>query len=170
MHTRVHVRRPIRSPGKSHASLEQLVTELAGVLSDPEIARVLNMKKMSTPGGLRWTQDRVMNFRRQRRIHGPNKRDGGDDVMTMNQIQQYLGIGHNGVLALVGRGAITTNQITDFAPWCVSREQLDSEEVQSLVKILKQTGRLPRGGSPMPQSGLFDAEQGLTSEINKGAL
>ncbi len=39
-----------------------------------------------------------------------------------------------------------------------------------VVKVLKQKGRLPRRGHPKPQPGLFDAKQGLTSEVNKGAL
>ncbi|MFT5154831.1 MAG: hypothetical protein ACI841_004839 [Planctomycetota bacterium] len=121
------------------------------------------------PGGLRWSRDRVRDYRKQHRIRGPQA-DRRDDSMTMNQVMDYLDIGHNGVLGLVRRGAIKTNQITDFAPWRVSREQLDSDEVQHLVKVLKQKGRLPRGGYPKPQPELFDAEQGLTSEVNKGAL
>ena len=85
-------------------------------------------------------------------------------------MQEYLGIGHNGVLALARRGAITPNQITDFAPWRVSRAEVDSETVQGLVKILKENGRLPRGGSPKDQPGLFDAGKGVTSKVKKGAL
>ena len=90
--------------------------------------------------------------------------------MTMNQVQAHLGIGHNAVLALARRGAITPNQITDFAPWRVSPAEVHSEEVQRLVKVLKETGRLPRGGSPKDQPGLFDAGKGVTSKVKKGAL
>ena len=169
VHTRTLVKRPVRKTGKPHESLEQLVKDLASQLEDPEIARILNMKKILTSGGLRWTRDRARDFRRQRHIHGPGKRER-DDSMTMNQVQEYLGIGHNAVLALARRGAITPNQVTDFAPWRVSRADVDSEEVQGLVRSLKETGRLPRGGSPKGQPGLFDAGKGVTSEVKKGAL
>ena len=117
----------------------------------------VNMKKLTTPGGLRWTRDRVQNFRRQRSIHGV-RRTEPDDSMTMNEVQKYLGVGHTGVLGLVRAGAVTTNQVTDFAPWRVSRDQLESDDVSRLVGILKRTGRLPRGGSPKPQPELFDVE------------
>ena len=169
MHSQVRVKRPVRTSGERHAVLEKLVRELAAELADAEVARILNMKKLTTPGGLRWTRDRVRIYRGQRAIRGPKKKRHGDS-MTMNQVMEHLGIGHNGVLGLVRRGAITTNQITDFAPWRVSREELDSDEVQRLVRILKQNGRLPRGGSPKPQHELFDAEQGLTSITKQGAL
>ena len=163
------MKRPVRKTGKEHESLEQLVKELASELADPEIARVLNTKKMLTLRGLRWTRDRVRDFRHQRHIRGPGKKQR-DDSMTMNQVQEHLGIGHNAVLALVRRGAITPNQITDFAPWRVSPADVDSEEVRRLVRVLKERGRLPRGGSPKDQLGLFDAGKGVTSELKKGAL
>jgi hypothetical protein len=51
------------------------------------------------------------------------------------------------------RGAIHTNQVTDFAPWRLSRAELDSELVQSLVGALKRNGRL-RGESPQQQRSL----------------
>ena len=60
--------------------------------------------------------------------------------------------------------------MTEFAPWRVPREQLDSEEVQWAVRVLKENGRLPRGESPNAQPGLFDDIKGLTSEMKKGAL
>ena len=157
VHTRIHVKRPVRTTGKSTVPLEELVKQLARELGDAEIARILNMKKMHTPGGLLWTQDRVRDFRRQRHIRGPGK-GRAEDALTMNQVQERLGIGHNAVLALARRGAITPNQVTDFAPWRVPSAQLESEQVQHLVAHLKQNGRLPKGGSPKSQPELFDAK------------
>ena len=76
----------------------------------------------------------------------------------MNEAIKYLGIGHNGLLGLVKRGAISPNQLSEFAPWRVSRTELDSDRVQSLLRVLKETGRLPRGGSPKGQLTFFDDE------------
>ncbi len=157
-HSRIHVRKratPIGS--KADRSLVELVRELAAELPDAEIARILNMKKLETPRGLRWTQERVNSFRKQHRIRA-GSRTSSDDRMTMNEAIAYLGIGHNGLLGLVKRGVISRNQITEFAPWRVSRAELDSEPVERLIRILKETGRLPRGGSPKNQLSFFDGE------------
>ena len=90
------------------------------------------------------------------------------DVLTGQQARDYLGIGYHGLTALVHRGAIHTNQVTDFAPWRISRTELESEHVQELVAALKATGRLPPGGgSPKNQRSLF-AEK--STERGKGAL
>ncbi len=77
----------------------------------------------------------------------------------MSESTKYLGVGYNGLLGLVRLGAVSRNQITEFAPWRVSRAELDSDRVQSLVRALKTTGRLPRGGSPKNQLTLFDDER-----------
>ena len=105
------------------------------------------MKTLTTHRGLRWTKDRVRDFRRHHRITA-GKQERDPDILTMNQAQTYLGIGHSGILALARAGAISKNQITEFAPWRVSRKELDSEYVQHMVRVLKATGRLPKGGSP----------------------
>jgi hypothetical protein len=138
---------------KAEPSLVDLLTRLAQELSDAEIARILNMKRIPTPRNLPWTQERVANFRHQHHIHGPQTKPA--DTLTQNQAAEYLGIGHNGILGLARLGALTKNQVTDFAPWRVSLEELDSERVRALVAQLKHTGRLPRGGSPINQHALF---------------
>jgi len=140
---------------RADASLTKLVGKLADTLDDAEIARILNMKKLLTPRDLTWTKDRVRAFRSNHRIrqgkHPPNP-----GLLTGQQARDYLGIGYHGLTALVRRGAIHTNQVTDFAPWRISRTELDSESVQALVKVLKRTGRLPtEGGSPQNQLQLF---------------
>jgi hypothetical protein len=113
------------------------------------------MKKLPTPRGLPWTMDRVERFRAHHGIRKP-KQTTGEDALTGQQARQYLGIGYNGLLALIRRGVVHTHQVTDFAPWRIPRAELDSEEVQKLVRILKQNGRcLAGGGSPDAQDSLF---------------
>lgn len=141
-------------------SLTDPVAQLAESLDDGEIARILNMKKLCTPRELPWTKDRVRAFRSHHRIRqgdlAPNP-----DILTGQQARDYLGIGYHGLTALIRRGAIHTNQVTDFAPWRLSRAELDSELVQSLVAALKRNGRL-RGESPQKQRSLFAEKSGET--------
>ncbi len=89
-----------------------------------------------------------------------------DHVLNFNQIKAYLQLSNNVLLALVRNGAIATNQVTEFAPWRVPREQLDSDQVKGLVRCLKTTGRLPKQrGCPDRQGQLFDATKRLRSEL-----
>jgi DNA invertase Pin-like site-specific DNA recombinase len=136
-------------------SVVKLVTKLTPTLGDGEIARILNMKKLLTPHGLRWTLDRVKNFRAHHHMRR-TKQPAAEDVLTGQQARQYLGIGYNGLLALIRRRVIHTHQVTDFAPWRIPRAELDSEEAQKLVRVLKKTGRCPAGrGSPDSQESRF---------------
>ena len=153
---------------RADAKLTELVATLAESLDDGEIARILNMKKLNTPRELTWTKDRVRSFRSAHRIKQSNKSAVDPDILTCQQARDYLGVGYNGLKALVRRGVIHTNQVTDFAPWRLSRAELDSEPVQQLVAVLKTTGRLPRqGGSPQTQQQLFPAK---STRSGKGAL
>ncbi len=155
---------------RTDGSLIELVTKLSPSLGDGEIARILNMKKLLTPRGLSWTMDRVQSFRAHHRIRKA-KQAAPEDVLTGQQAREYLGIGYNGLLALIRRDVVHTHQVTDFAPWRIPRAELDSEEVQELVRILKKTGRCPAGrGSPdsrESQDSLFPGKQGT---LQKEAL
>jgi hypothetical protein len=146
---------PVASSSRTDPSLTELVRRLAQTLGDGQIARILNMKKLRTPRDLKWTQDRVRSFRS---AHGIKKAKTKDDpnILTGQQARDYLGIGYHGLTALVRRGVIRTNQVTDFAPWRIPRAQLDSKTVQRLVNYLKETGHLPpEGGSPPGQREIF---------------
>jgi len=94
VHTQCTVDRPVRQRERSNKTIVELVTGLAVDLDDRDLARVLNMNGTTTPGGLRWTQDRVRDYRKQQRIHAPAA-DRNRDSMTMNQVQTQLGVSHN---------------------------------------------------------------------------
>jgi len=102
--------------------------------------------------------------------HRRTGKPSADPPALKNQVQTHLGVSHDGVLGLVRLGLLATNQIVPFAPWRVRREQLDAEPLQRAVAELKATGRLPKGGSPDQQPGLFNANTGLTTEVKEGAL
>jgi DNA invertase Pin-like site-specific DNA recombinase len=154
--TRLAVKKRATPVGsKTDSSLIEIVRELSQSLGDAEIARILNMKKLFTPQDLGWTQNRVQNFRAYHHIR-QGKRAPNDGVLTCKQAHKYLGITRHALERLTERGVVHANQVTDFAPWQISRVELDSPEVQSLVRALKATGRLPkRGGSREAQTPLF---------------
>jgi hypothetical protein len=99
----------------------------------------MNMHGTTTPGGLRWTLERVANFRRTHHIRRAERSSSGERL-TMSEAAAYLGISRNGLLGLERIGALSRNQVMEYAPWRVERKQLESERVQDLVRTLKTTG------------------------------
>lgn len=155
VHTRINIPRTMGQRGSAAGPILERVRRLAGTLADDEIARVLNMDGVTTLGGLRWNELRVKSFRN--RFGVPMcPREGTSEHFSMKQARKHLGISHNALSALVRAGVISTNQVEPLAPWRVSRQELDSERVQAMVRVLKATGRLPRGGCPDGQLTLFD--------------
>ena len=98
---------------------------------------------------------RARAFRRAHHIRTRPVRDG-DEYLTGDRAMEYLGVSRNALHALIARGAITKEQITDFAPWRIAKAELDSDEVQGLIAYLREHGRFPKGGPPKGQSRLFD--------------
>jgi hypothetical protein len=161
-HTRTSVYKYNREyGGQSGDDSVETVRRLAATLDDAEIARILNMKKITTPRGLLWTQDRVRHLRGNARIPSAPKSSRGDDYLTGEQAGKYLGVSRNALHALIRRGAIHNLQVTEFAPWRIPKNELDSTHTRDLVEVLKASGRLPKGGSPKGQGRLFTEEQGL---------
>ena len=162
VHTRLCVNKrktPVGS--KTDESLIVTVRQVAETLGDAEIARILNMKKTFTPRGLRWTRDRARDFRKRHGIPC-SKTAPNPDILTGQQAAEYLGISRNGLLGLIRVGAVHHNQVTDFGPWRISRVELDSENLQRLVRILKATGRVPsQGGCLDQQPSLFPMKSNM---------
>lgn len=145
VHTRVYVEKRATPVGsKADVDLVQTVHNLAQTIGDADIARVLNMKRIASPRGLPWTQDRVLAFRRHHHI--TLCLDRRTDRLTGFQAAEHLGIGRNGLLGLIRLGALNKHQVTDFAPWQIEKAELASERVQNLVAHLKKFGRLPTDG------------------------
>ena len=159
VHTQIHVKKYDRRHRRAtDPDLVKMVRKLAGDgISDADSARVLNMHGTSTPSGLPWTAERVTHFRWAHHIRR-KERSRTEELLTMSEAATYLGISRNGLLGLERTGALSRNQVMEFAPWRIERKQLDSVHVQALVKTLKAKGRLPRGGCPEAQLRLLDDE------------
>jgi len=159
VHTQIHVKKYDRRRGAAaDPDLIEMVGKLAGDgITDADSARVLNMHGTTTPGGLTWTVARVTSFRRTHQIRY-GKRPSSEEYLTMSEAATHLGISRNGLLGLERIGALSRNQVMEYAPWRVERKELESERVQALVRTLKTEGRLPKGGCPEGQLSLLDDE------------
>lgn len=158
VHTRVHVEKRATPKGsRADPELIELVRAIASV-SDAEIARILNMKKITTPRGLRWTLDRVRSFRAQHHILYQSN-DDTDKFLTCNEAAKILGVSRHGVEALIRIGVLHNNQTIDFAPWRIPHEEVHSERAREVVRVMKANRVLPKnfalGGCPSDQPELF---------------
>lgn len=157
-HTELLVNKRATPVAKTNkASLTAMVAELSE-LSDADVARILNMKGTAPRAGQRWTKDEVSQFRKQQHLASTPPSADIDEIgfMTAQQAAEYLGISRHGLEGLLRLGALHNMQITDFAPWRLSRQEVESEQVQELVAYLKSNGRFPRHKRcPESQTPLF---------------
>ena len=155
IHTKLSVKRNRRLiRNKTDESLIEKVRKLAKRLNDSEIARVLNMSKELTPSGLRWSKDRVMEFRR--RHHLKHHKLDKSNIFTSEKAAEYLGISRRALRQLIDKGLIEANQVMTFAPWEIKRKDLDSENVRKAIENLRQTNRMfPDEGCSGNQMELF---------------
>lgn len=155
VHTCIHVEKRATPRGcKADPGLVETVRTLAS-LTDPEIARILNMKSLTTPRGLRWTRDRVRSFRAQHHIRYQPP-DDQQDYVTGFQAAQILGVSRHGLEALFRIGVLHNEQTIDFAPWRIPRAELDSPQVREAVRAMKANRTLPKNwGCPSNQAELF---------------
>ncbi|MCP4612050.1 MAG: recombinase family protein, partial [Planctomycetes bacterium] len=161
VHTKLSIIKRKVAPGnKTDQSLTEKVAKLAECMDDAQIARVLNMSGEYSSKGLRWSKDRVINFRHHHRIHATHRQRDKPDVFSAERASEYLGVSRKALIGLIKRGFINKNQVMPFAPWQIQREQLDSEEVQQAVANLKATGRMfPDHLSSEAQMSLFHLDR-----------
>ncbi|MFH1463900.1 MAG: recombinase family protein [Pseudomonadota bacterium] len=158
VHTHLHVEKRATPQGcRADPGLIETVRALAS-LADAEIARILNMKQITTPRSLPWTKDRVCAFRGQHHIRRqPEQQDG--DHLTGQQAAERLGISRHGLQTLFRIGVLHNLQTIDFAPWRIPRAEVESDRVRHVVKVMKANRVLPRnftpGGCPSNQPELF---------------
>ena len=164
VHTCIHVEKRASPKGsRADPGLVETVRTLAS-LTDDEIARILNMKHIPTPRGLRWSQDRVRSFRAQHHVqHQPAPDDA--DFLTGQQASLRLGVSRHGLDALIRIGVLHNVQTIDFAPWRIPRAEVESERVREVVRVIKANRVLPKnfklGGCPSDQSELFSMISGV---------
>jgi len=140
-HTRLAVKkRRMAHPKKTNISLIEMITKLAARIDDAEIARVLNMNDLKSTHGHPWNKDKVNNFRKTHRIK--LQIENKENIFTAEMTKKYLNVSRNALNKLVKKGLLSTNQVIQFAPWEVKKEQLDSKEIQDALKNLQKTGFL----------------------------
>jgi hypothetical protein len=117
--------------------ISELVRQLAKQLPNKAIAPVLNRLKLKTGVGNNWTRDRVRILRQYNKIPAYNGKKEPDQI-TLDQAAEKLGICAQSVRSLIKNQVISARQIVPCAPWSISVQELEKEEVKNAVEEIKK--------------------------------
>jgi len=158
-HTTLTMPKPQSGAVAHKTTLEdlELITRMARRYRDDEIARVLSKLGRRTGKGKRWTQSRVAYVRKKYAIDPPDQETRDADILTLAQATKYSGVSDTTLMRLIKEKILAAEQIAPYAPLEIRRADLDSEPVSSILKHLRETGKLVLEGNPLAnQQSLFE--------------
>jgi DNA invertase Pin-like site-specific DNA recombinase len=127
-HTALQVKQRLNAGGRHHWPPEDtisLVRELARLISDRQIARLLNRCGKPTGYSNGWTQERVRGFRRHHGIavyRDGERAERGE--ITLDAAAEIIGVCKMTALRMIRRGDIKGRQVCTGAPWVIKAEDV----------------------------------------------
>jgi excisionase family DNA binding protein len=135
---------------KTAATTEQLLRDLARVLSDDKIASVLNRLGIRTAKGNTWTQQRVRTFRKDNgiAIYREGERAQRGEIV-LHEAAARLGVSKMTVVRLIKDRVLPAKQICVGAPYVIREADLE-------LPVLKRVIKSGRAVSPDPRQGTLE--------------
>ena len=127
-HTALQVKQRLNAGGRHHWPPDEtisLVRELARLMPDRQIARLLNRCGKSTGHGNGWTQERVRGFRNHHDIavyRDGERAERGE--ITLDAAAEIIGVCKMTALRMIRRGDIKGRQVCSGAPWVIKAEDV----------------------------------------------
>ena len=128
-HTQLQVKQRLNAAGRHNPRIPDdtitLMGELARLMPDRQIARLLNRTGLETGHGNAWTQERVRGFRSHHDI--AVFRDGEwaeRGEITLEAAAKLIGVCNMTALRMLRRGDIKGRQACAGAPWVIRAEDL----------------------------------------------
>ena len=126
-----------------------IVRELATILPDGQIARILNRLGLRTGRNNNWTAGRVISLRHYHGIpvHDPatSKREG---LLTLQEAAASLDVSPPVVGRLLRKEILPGRQVVPYAPWTIRAADLDDPEVQEYVRRVHTRRKAPQTLDP----------------------
>jgi DNA invertase Pin-like site-specific DNA recombinase len=149
-HTALQVKLRLNAAGRHHWPPPEdtiaLVRELARLMPDRQIARLLNRSGKPTGYGNGWTEQRVRGFRKHHDI--AVYRDGEwaeRGEITLDAAAQIIGVAKMTALRMIRRGDVKGQQACKGAPWVIK-----AEDVAAFAAQKRSTG--PVTSNPTQQT------------------
>ena len=128
-HTEVQVKQRLNAAGRHNPRIPDdtiaLMRELARLMPDRQIARLLNRTGVATGHGNAWTQERARSFRHHHEI--ASFRDGEwaeRGEITLEAAANIVGVCTMTALRMLRRGDIKGGQACPGAPWVIKAADL----------------------------------------------
>ena len=127
-HTALQVKQRLNAAGRHYWPPDDtisLVRELARLMPDRQIARLLNRCGKSTGYGNGWTQERVRGFRNHHDIavYRDGERAERGEV-TLDAAAKIIGVCKMTALRMIRRGEVKGRQVCTGAPWMIKAEDV----------------------------------------------
>ena len=116
----------------------RILAQMAGRLSDEDIALTLNRVGIRTARGLTWNAARVRAYRSYHNLPALDPTDDKpSEMLTLNEAASILGVCAMTVRRLIGRGILPAVQAAPSIPWSIRRSDLDEPPVKQAVQASK---------------------------------
>src|SRR5712672_580442 len=128
-HTQLQVKQRLNAAGRHNPRIPDdtiaLVRELARLMPDQQIARLLNRTGVETGHGNAWTQERVCGFRNHHDIAVFREGEWAErGEITLEAAAKLIGVCNMTALRMLRRGDIKGRQACAGAPWVIRAEDL----------------------------------------------
>jgi len=128
-HTALQVKLRLNAAGRPHWPLRgdtiALVRELARLMPDRQIARLLNRSGKPTGYGNGWTEQRVRGFRKHHDIEVYRDGEWAErGEITLDAAAQIIGVAKMTALRMIRTGDLNGRQACKGAPWVIKAEDV----------------------------------------------
>lgn len=112
---------------KTSETTLDLITQLARLMSDKQIAAQLNRMGVKSAKGHNWTRVRVGNFRKDNAIanYTPGERQARGEL-TIEAVAERLGVSYSTVQRMIRRKQLPARQVCPGAPWIIEARDVDA--------------------------------------------
>jgi DNA invertase Pin-like site-specific DNA recombinase len=148
-HTELQVKQRLNAAGRPNPCIPDeeiaLIGELARLMPDRQIARLLNRTGVKTGHGNAWTQERVRGFRHHHGIAGYRDGEWAErGEITLEEAAKIVGVCNMTALRMLRRGDIKGRQACPGAPWVIKAADLTgfNGRVRSKPPLTPNPGQL----------------------------
>jgi len=148
-HTELRVKQRLNAAGRHNPRIPDetiaLMRQLARLIPDRQIARLLNRIGVQTGHGNAWTLERVRGFRKHHEIEGYREGEWAErGEITLEAAAKIIGVCNMTALRMLRRGEIKGRQVCPGAPWAVKAADLTgiTGRVRSKPPLTPNPGQL----------------------------
>jgi hypothetical protein len=139
-HSELRVKKNTTGKHSRCTSLEaiEIIRQMAGKFPDDQIAATLNRLNFRTGTGNTWTEGRIRSLRSYHDWPTYDAKTASRQALTLEEASERLEVSHKVVRRLIDAGKISATQVVPWAPWEISVEAVQSEEVIEAVRNAKR--------------------------------